>query len=321
MIRPKHDHCSISTSAGIKCIQNAPYLSISKSTTGCVRIDEVDEERLVEILGWQQRRGVNGLFVCGTTGEGVSMTTIERMEVAQICVKHAPEVPVVVHVGTNAMKDVRALAAHADEIGASAIAAAPPSFFRPSHAEALYCAAEAAAAAETLPFYYYHIPSMTGVELDMEQFVADAIDRIPNFVGVKFTHNNLGEFERCVERFGDQAQMLFGRDELLLDSLKAGGVGAVGSTYNYAAPLYQKLIAAHRSGNDEEACEWQKRACAFIDVLIEYRGCAATKMFMQVCGLNSGNNRLPLPAFDQAGVDAMKAKLDQMGFFQWVESK
>jgi len=277
----------------------------------------VDEYRIPEMLAWEKERGVDGFFVCGTTGEGLSMTVAERKRVAERSVEASGGLPVVVHVGANALGDAEELARHAAGIGARSISAAPPNFFRPGLEEAVACSRLIAGAAPDLPFYYYHIPSMSGVAFPVGDFVERALKAIPNFAGIKFTHEDLDEFGDCVKRFEGRIQLLFGRDELLLDSLGRGALGAVGSTYNYASPIFRKLLAAHAGDDQEEAKLWQQRACDFIRILVKHGGVRATKMFMTVCGMDCGNNRLPVSSFGQQEVDALKAELETMGYFEW----
>ena len=92
-----------------------------------------------------------------------------------------------------------------------------PSFFRPSTVEQLvdFCA-QIAEAAPGLPFYYYHFPAMTGVDFPMIDFLKGASRRIPNLKGIKFTHENLMDYNRCLHFEKDRFQILFGRDEMLL---------------------------------------------------------------------------------------------------------
>src|SRR5690606_14641888 len=115
------------------------------------------------------RDGVSGSFVCGTTGESLSLTLDERKAVAEAWRRSAGDrLKVIVHVGHTCQRDAAELARHAAQIGADAVAAMGPSFFRPPGVRELvdWCAGVAAAAGD-LPFYYYHIPSMTGVSLPM----------------------------------------------------------------------------------------------------------------------------------------------------------
>src|SRR6267378_3917359 len=118
--------------------------------------------------------GVRGAFVCGTTGEGLSLSVEERLKVAERWVAAAKsELAVIVHVGCNNIAESRTLAEHAEHIGAYAVATMGPTFFRPARTEQLVdVCAEVAAASPTLPFYFYHIPIMSGINLPMIDFLS-----------------------------------------------------------------------------------------------------------------------------------------------------
>src|SRR4051812_12692175 len=189
---------------------------------------------------------VSGAFVCGTTGEGLSLTVAERQQVAERWQTDAgSKLRVIVHVGHVGLADCQTLAAHAQKIGASAIGCFAPSFFKPASVDDLvqFCA-EVAKAAPELPFYYYHMPGMTGVNFAMIDFLKAASDGIPTLVGVKFTHENLMDFLQCLHLENGRFDMVFGRDEVLLGALATGSRAAIGSTYNFAAPIYHRLIEA-----------------------------------------------------------------------------
>jgi N-acetylneuraminate lyase len=167
-----------------------------------------------------RRHGVVGAFVCGTTGEAMSLTLDERMSVAEKWIEKAPkDLRVIVHVGHTTLGDCRRLASHAQSIGADSISCMAPFFFKPTSAEGLvqWCQQVASAAPE-LPFYYYHIPSMTGVSIAVFEFLKIACDRIPTLVGVKFTYEDLDDFKRCLDFRSGKYDLLFGRDERLLCS-------------------------------------------------------------------------------------------------------
>ena len=143
---------------------------------------------------------------------------------------------VVVHVGSNCLADARALAAQGNELGVAAVAMLAPSYFKPKTVESLVeCCAHVAAAAPGTPFYFYDIPSMTGVSFPMVDFLELAADRIPTLAGLKFTNPDLTTFQRILRVRGGRFDVLWGTDEYLLAALTLGGRGAVGSTYNLAA--------------------------------------------------------------------------------------
>ncbi len=277
----------------------------------------VDFDRIESLAASLVSNKVVGAFVCGTTGEGVSMTTAERMKVAarwQACA--GKKLRVIVHVGHTSLGDSRALAAHAQKIGAAAVGCMAPYCFKPANAEDLvsYCAPVAAAAAD-LPFYYYHIPCVTGVTVPALEFLRVAGDRIPNLAGVKFTHENLMDFAACVRWEGGRYNMLYGRDEMLLEGLAAGAEGAVGSTYNYSAPVYHQVIAAFACGDLPAAQAYQARANAAIAVLIRYGGLPpAGKAFMKAIGLDCGPTRPPLRPLTAEQAEALRAEAEAAGF-------
>ena len=201
------------------------------------------------------RDGIKAIFVCGTTGESSSMSSAERRQTVEAFVKAAAgRLDVIVHVGRNALCEARELAAHAQASGAAAIAACPPSFLKPADAgQIVDCCAEIAAGAPRLPFYYYHIPSLSSASIDCLDLLRIAKEKLPQLRGLKFTFENLMDFHACLEFDSRRFDCLFGRDEILLSALVLGTRGAVGSTYNFAAPLYRRLWAAFDAGDLAQA--------------------------------------------------------------------
>ncbi|NQT85236.1 dihydrodipicolinate synthase family protein, partial [bacterium] len=263
--------------------------------------------------------GVSGGFVCGTTGESLSLSVDERMQVMERWAKVAPDgFHVIAHVGHNSLDACKTLAAHAQSQGVRAMGIMPPCFFRPAGIDGLvdWCAAVADAAPE-LPLYYYHIPSMTGVDVHVAEFLEAASDRIPSLAGVKFTYEDLLDLSRCIRCQDGRFDILFGRDEILLAGLALGAKGAVGSTYNFAAPIYLEVIAAFEAGDMARARVAQAKAADIIVALLRYGGTNAFKATMDLIGLDLGPVRPPLVPLTDAQIDALRADLDALGFFDW----
>jgi N-acetylneuraminate lyase len=260
--------------------------------------------------------GVSGAFICGTTGEGLSLTMAERMQIAEEWLAAAPPaLKVVVHVGHTAVAESRVLAAHAEKIKATAFATIAPTFFRATNIEQLvdFCA-QIAKGAPTLPFYYYHMPVMTGADLPMHDFLKAAAPRIPNLAGIKFTHENLMDYSRCLNYDGGRFNILFGRDEILLSALALGATGAVGSTYNYMAPIYLRVMEAFRLGDFETARQFQSLAINIIAVMSRRGGLAAGKAMMKIAGLDCGPVRSPLQNLSPEALESLTRELHHAGF-------
>jgi N-acetylneuraminate lyase len=277
-------------------------------------------ERAAEVVDRLEKWGVVGIFVCGSTGEGVSLTTAERKAAASAYAQAARgRLRVIVHVGHNSLSESRELAAHAQEIGADAAGSGPPNYFKCASVEVLArCCRAVADAAPGLPLYYYHIPGLTGVALRMSDFLRAAADLCPALVGMKYTHEDLCDFQRCVELADGRYDMLYGCDEMLLEALVVGCRGAVGSTYNYAAPIYTKLIAEFRRGNLDEARRLQARSCAMVEVLHRYPAISSGKSVMKLTGLDLGPTRLPLATLTADQEARLESDLRAIGFFDWI---
>jgi N-acetylneuraminate lyase len=262
---------------------------------------------------------VGGAFVCGTTGEGASLTSDERRRVVEAwAAVKSPSVALIVHVGHLSLGEAVAFARHAQDNGADAIAAIAPSFFKPAATNELvaWCAT-VAAAAPRLPFYYYHMPAMTGVTIPAADFLQSVNGQIPTLAGVKFTHENLMDFGRSAEVASGKYEMLFGRDEILLSGLALGARGAVGSTYNFAAPLYHRIIEAFNRGDMASARRDQSRAMDFIEVLNRHGGLAAGKTAMKLIGVDCGPVRLPLRKVSERDEQSLREGLERIGFFDY----
>jgi N-acetylneuraminate lyase len=265
------------------------------------------------------REGVSAIFACGSTGESASLTTEEREAAAKAFVDAAAgRLPTIVHVGHCSLTDARRLAVHAQKIGAAAVSACPPWYFKPASVEILVdCLAEITTAIPDLPFYYYNIPSMTGVNLDMVELLRQASRRLPNFAGIKYTAKTVDEYQALLDFEGGRFNILYGRDEMLLSGLAVGAQGAIGTTYNFAAPLFRRIIDAFKRLDLTAAAKDQARAVEMIRIVLRYRGLPAMKALMGLIGDDCGAPRLPLAKLTADQVAQMRKELEAIGFFDW----
>jgi N-acetylneuraminate lyase len=289
----------------------APYTPFDAD--GDLYLDVVEEQAAL-----LAESGVSGAFVCGTTGEGLSLTTQERCDVAERWVSAAgSRLSVIVHVGHTSQRDAIELARHAAAIGAAAVSALPPFFFKPTTAHEVveFCRPIAAAAGD-LPFYYYNIPSMTGVNVSMVELLELAGERIPNFRGIKFTHGDLMEFQRCRALNNGEFDIAWGVDEMLLGALAVGTDAAVGSTYNYAAPLYLRMIESFRAGDLETAQEMGRQVTDLVAILLKHGVLRTGKAAMSLVGIDCGPPRSPVAPLTREEWSAIRAAYERVGFFE-----
>jgi N-acetylneuraminate lyase len=275
-------------------------------------------ERLADHL---IQNGVAGVFVGGTTGEGQSLTMEERRRMAGWWaeVVKGTSLKLIVHVGQNCLTDARELAGHAEKIRADAIAAVCPSFYKPANVERLVsCCQMIAGGAPKLPFYLYDIPAWTGVQLSLPEFLGLGRKRIPTLAGVKFTHGDLAQLQQCLCAGDGGYDVLFGCDDVLLAGLTLGVKAAVGSTYNFAAPIYKRLIEAFVANDFETARMEQARSVELIETLSRYGFMSAAKVVMALVGIDCGPTRLPLAPLTPTQQTSLRQELERIEFFEWI---
>jgi N-acetylneuraminate lyase len=245
-----------------------------------------------------EKNGVAGAFINGSTGEGASLTQKEKQLQASVWaqyLKNDGKVRVINLVGGTSYSECIENAIFSRELGLSAIALLPPYYFKPANDGHL--AEFIARVGETvpqMPVYFYHIPVLTGVNLPMFGFLKKITEMLPNFAGIKFTHEDFMDFFSCLNFKNGKYDLLWGRDECMLSALVLGCRGAVGSTYNYAAPLYHALIKAFDRGDLVEARKLQQKAIDMIRLLGKYGGMATGKAYMKYIGIDCGKFRSPV---------------------------
>jgi len=279
-------------------------------------------EKIAAYSAFLSQNGVKGAFVCGSTGEGPSLTQEEKKAVISAWgAVSQPGFSKISMLGGTCAADAKELMRHSQQAGFDAVAIVAPYYFQLASVEALvdYCV-EIASEVSEMPVYFYHIPVLTGANFSMLPFLKYAEKVIPNLAGIKFTHEDLMDFKSCIDFSGGKYDILWGRDECLLAAMAMGAKGAVGSTYNYAAPLYLKLIEAFKLGKMKEAGDLQRQSITFIQFLGKYGGIAVGKSFMKLVGMDCGEFRLPNvnPSADE--VEALDQDLKGIGFYDYCNT-
>ncbi len=268
-------------------------------------------------------RGVSGFYVCGSTGEGESLSVEERQQVAAAFVsatKH--RVPVVIQVGHNSLTSACELAEHAAGIGADAISTLPPTYFKPSTLELLVDSiATITSAAPSLPYYYYHIPRLSGVAFNTVDLLRAAQAKVPSFAGIKFSDFFLAEMMACQEFDNGRFDILFGSDEMILGALATGATGAVGSCYGFAAPLWKQIIAAYGARDMEQAQAWMAKAVRLVNLIASEPGpfhACVKQVIWPLLNFDPGPCRLPQAVMSPSQVEQAQTRLHETGFDQEI---
>jgi len=289
----------------------APFTPMDK--TG-----ELNLSLIPEYYRFLKHNKVTGAFINGSTGEGVSMSLNEKKAVAKAwadATNHDKDFKVMTLLGGTSLTDCKELAIYAQQVGLYAVSFTAPFYFKPTDAATLAaCCKEIADVVPDMPFYYYHIPVLTGVGFSMIDLLKNVDGKVPNFVGIKYTHEDFMDFLSCLHFQNGKYDMLWGRDENMLPALAVGAKGAVGSTFNYAAPLYYDMIDAFNINDFKKAQSLQQQSIDMITLLGKYGGIATGKAYMKLVGLDCGGFRLPVKNMTSEQFKLFKEDVEQINF-------
>nr|MDO8118592.1 dihydrodipicolinate synthase family protein [Candidatus Sigynarchaeota archaeon] len=286
-----------------------------------VKDGKINHDTISKYASLLHGNGVHGAFVNGTTGEGVSLHLPDRCALVERWVKVAPRgFKIIVHVGSTSFEQTRQMILHAQQAGAQAVGSIGPMFFKPGSVDDLasYCAKEAAVA-PSMPYYFYHIPVLSNIHYPMLEFLKRAHGKIPNLAGIKYTFETLADFDSCCRFAGGKYEMLWGRDEMFLPAMAMGGArGAIGSTYNVAAPIYTGIQEALERNDLDEARRLQRTSIDFINVMISSGSFnSALKVILGWLGIDTtGEVFPPLKSLPADAIKTLRAGLDAMDFFK-----
>ena len=262
-------------------------------------------------------KGVKGVYVGGSSGECIYQHVDERKKVLEAVMEEAKgKLTVIVHVGCNNTADSVELAAHAQSVGADAIASIPPIYFHlPEYAIAEYWNAMSAAAPD-LDFVIYNIPQLAGTALSMN--LLKEMLKNPNVIAVKNSSMPTQDIQMFkaegIKERGENGFVVFnGPDEQFVSGRAIGADGGIGGTYAVMPELFVKMDQLIRENNIAEAMKIQYKADAIIYKMCEAKGnlyAVMKEILHRMYGLELGSVRLPLaplaPEDEAVVVEAQK---------------
>ena len=228
----------------------------------------IDTEAVRALTRWFIEKGVQGLYVGGSSGECIYQSKEERKLVLENVMAEAKgKLTIIAHIACNNTADSQELAAHAESLGGDAIASIPPIYFKlPPYAIAKYWNDMSAAAPNT-DFIIYNIPQLAGVSLSVP--LLKEMLKNPRCIGVK----NSSMPTQDIQMWKDEGAIVFnGPDEQLISGLVMGAIGGIGGTYGAMPELYVELYRCVKAGDLAKALEIQNDCCRIIYKLCSGHG-------------------------------------------------
>ena len=269
---------------------------------------------LCDLVDWLLEKKVDGLYLCGGTGEGLLLPPAERRAVVESVVAQVGgRVPTIVHVGSISTREAVALAAHAQETGADGVSSVLPVYL--GGLDASYRHYEAiAAAAPGLPFF----PYIFGGQNDAVSLMRELLCHIPTISGAKYTGPSMFELAQIIE-LGDAHPhdrdwtIFSGMDEQCLFALMMDAPGNIGTTLNVMPGPYRLMRESYEAGDVAQALDLQKRANRLTAVMIEHGVMAAMRVALKRLGFDCGHPRLPQEPVSAEREERMAAELADAG--------
>lgn len=264
----------------------------------------LDLPRLRGITRHLVARGVHGLYLTGSTGEGFMMTPDERCTVVDTVMNEvAGAIPVVVHVGAISTRISADLARHAQAAGAAGVSSVPPIYWQFTADQIFAYYAELTAATD-LPMIAYNVP-MASLGYDLLLRLA----QIRGMAGVKYTATSHCDIMRLKEDIGPDFLIFSGADEMAMSGLAFGADGIIGSFYNLIPEVYIKLMDAMQKADLPAAQALQRDANAIIFETLKHASLASMKAMMGWAGADAGWVRAPHDNLDDAGREQLKVRM------------
>ena len=266
---------------------------------------EVCENRVKKLARYYVNSGVKGLYVGGSSGEGVLQTADERKKVLEAVMEEVgSELTIIAHICANSTRESVELAVHAEKCGAHAISAVPAIYYRLSE-KSVERHWQEMIDSSSLPFIIYNIPQTTGFNLTQSLFQKMAAqDKV---IGIKMSGESVFELQQFKANAGKEFLVYNGPDEQFLGGRIMGADGGIGGTYGVMPELFCQLDAYYKQGAIEEAQALQTKINEIIIKLLSFPSLyGATKAILGLRGIETGDPRLPLLPVEEEHLAELK---------------
>ncbi len=260
--------------------------------------------------------GVPSVFICGTTGESLSFTMKERIDLVEAWCPEARKNDLIpmFHAGSACQLEAIEMAAAAAAAGAEVIAAMAPPCIPPASVDDLVDFLKPIAkAAGSRAFIFYDNPARSHVDFSPNLVINAVKKAIPNFAGVKLTRCDLEALEQAIESCGEDGQVLFACDPMLLFGLQLGVEGAIGASYNHSAGLFNRMMQAYAAGDMAAATVEHDKAVIMIDALHDHGIIPAGRHATTLHGIEVGSSRPPLQSLSETACAEIANALEALG--------
>lgn len=269
--------------------------------------EKVDYDKLGELIEFQIENKIDGLVICGTTGESATLTDKEKKKVIKYAIDTVNgRVPVIAGTGSNNTKHAIELSKYAERVGADGVLLVTP-YYNKSSQKGLYEHFKTIAESITCPVILYNVPSRTGVNL-LPDTVYE-LSKIENIVGIKEASNNFSQILELMSKVPRSFNVISGNDDSIVPLLSLGGAGVISVLSNIYPKAVHDICYEYILDNKDYAKQLQIKYANIIKALFLEVNPMPVKTAMNILGMDVGNCRLPLTTVSNETYERLKSVL------------
>ena len=274
--------------------------------------EEVNYDKLGELLEEQIARGTDAIIICGTTGEASTLTHEEHLAVIKYAVEKVNHrVPIIAGTGSNATDTAIYLSTEAEKYGADALLLVTP-YYNKATQKGLKLHFSKIAESVKLPIILYNVPSRTGCNLQPETIVWLA-EHVENIVGVKEASGNISQVAKLMSLAKGNVELYSGNDDQIVPIMALGGSGVISVLSNVAPELAHDIATTYLEGDVKKSCKLQLQAIELIDALFCEVNPIPVKTALNLMGKEVGPLRAPLCTMEAANEEKLRKALVNSG--------
>ena len=258
--------------------------------------NKIDYEKFAELIEWQIAEGIDGIVVCGTTGEASTLTDDEHKDAIRFAVKQvAGRVPVIAGTGSNDTDYAIELTRFACEAGADAVLVVTP-YYNKATQKGLVVSFNAIADASTKPVILYNVPSRTGCNILPK--TAAILAEHPNIVAIKEASGNISQIAELAALTRGKLDIYSGNDDQIVPVLSLGGIGVISVLSNLMPKATSRMCHDFFEGKTQESLDAQLELLPLVNALFCEVNPIPVKAAMAAMGYSENSLRLPLTTMD-----------------------
>ena len=274
--------------------------------------EEVNYDKLEELVEWQIEQGTDAIVIVGTTGESSTLTTEEHSDVIRAAVRFAKHrVPVIAGTGSNCTREAIHLSEEAEKAGADGLLAVTPYYNKATQGGLIRYYTEIAEAVK-LPIIMYNVPGRTGCNI-LPETAATLFKNVENIVGIKEATGSLAQASRLMYLTDGKIDLYSGEDGIVVPLMAIGAIGVISVWSNVAPADVHDMCAAFSAGDLLRARELQLKAQPLVDALFSEVNPIPVKTALNLMGWKVGPTRMPLCEMETENEERLKKALTDYG--------